>query len=59
MRAYSIFEAKGLVKLLKEVKNKLKMLNSSVRLADEVAASEAIAIDSGDESGKEISPDKK
>lgn len=38
MRAHAIFEAKGLLKLLKEVKNKLKMLNSSVKLAAEVAA---------------------
>lgn len=33
MRAHAIFESKGLIKLLKEVKNKLKMLNSSVKLA--------------------------
>ena len=38
MRAHAIFESKGLVKLLKEVKNKIKMLNSSVKLAAEVAA---------------------
>lgn len=38
MRAHAIFESKGMVKLLKEVKNKIKMLNSSVKMAAEVAA---------------------
>jgi hypothetical protein len=39
MRAHTIFESKGLLKLLKEVKSKLKMLNSSVKMAAaEVAA---------------------
>jgi hypothetical protein len=38
MRAHTIFEQKGLIKLLKEVKSKLKMLNSSVKLAQEAAA---------------------
>ena len=38
MRAHGIFESKGLLKLLKEVKSKLKMLNSSVKLASEMAA---------------------
>lgn len=33
LAAHSIFESKGFVKLLKEVKNKLKMLNSSVKMA--------------------------
>jgi ABC-type metal ion transport system substrate-binding protein len=32
MRALNIFEAKGLLKLQKEVKNKLKMLSSSIKL---------------------------
>jgi len=50
MKAHSIFESKGLVKLLKEVKSKLKMLNSSVKLAQEVAAAEVI------ESGGDDSP---
>ena len=56
MRAHSIFEAKGLIKLLKEVKNKLKMLNSSIKLAAEVVASDAL--DSGDDSGRDHSPNK-
>ncbi len=55
MRAHGIFEAKGLLKLLKEVKSKLKMLNSSVKLAAEMAAAEGIE-SGGDESGKEGSP---
>jgi hypothetical protein len=55
-KAYTIFEGKGMVKLLKEVKNKMKMLNSSVKLAAEYAANEII--ESGDESGKEQSPDR-
>ena len=33
MKAHFIFEQKGLTKMLKEVKNKLKMLSSSVKLA--------------------------
>ena len=57
MRAHGIFESKGLLKLLKEVKSKLKMLNSSVKLAAEMAAAEGI--ESGDDSGKETSPDRK
>ncbi len=56
MRAHAIFESKGLLKLLKEVKSKLKMLNSSTKLAAEMIAAEA---DSGDDSGKEASPDRK
>ena len=56
MRAHSIFEAKGLLKLLKEVKNKLKMLNSSVKLAAEVAAQEALDSAENDDSGREDSP---
>ena len=55
MRAHGIFESKGLLKLLKEVKNKLKMLNSSVKLAAEMAAAEGIE-SGGDDSGKEGSP---
>lgn len=57
MRAHGIFEAKGLLKLLKEVKNKLKMLNSSVKLTAEMAAAEALE-SGGDESGKD-SPERK
>lgn len=58
MRAHQIFESKGLIKLLKEVKNKLKMLNSAVRLtAEAVTAGEGL--ESGDDSGKEMSPDDK
>lgn len=45
-----------MLKLLKEVKNKMKMLNSSVKLAAEYAANEII--ESGDESGKEQSPER-
>jgi hypothetical protein len=55
MRAHGIFEAKGMLKLLKEVKSKLKMLNSSVKLAAEMAAAEAVE-SGGDDSGKEGSP---
>ena len=55
MRAHGIFEAKGMLKLLKEVKSKLKMLNSSVKLAAEMAAAEGIE-SGGDDSGKEGSP---
>jgi len=51
MRAHQIFESKGLLKLLKEVKNKLKMLNSSMKLAAEMAARDVL--ESGDDSGKE------
>lgn len=40
MRAHNIFESKGQVKLLKEVKNKLRMLNSSMRLAAQAAIAE-------------------
>lgn len=57
MRAHGIFEAKGLLKLLKEVKSKLKMLNSSVKLAAEMAAAEALE-SGGDDSGKEGSPER-
>lgn len=48
MRAHAIFESKGQLKLLKEVKNKLKMLSSSQR----PHAADAIAegLDSGDDS---------
>jgi hypothetical protein len=56
MRAHAIFESKGLLKLLKEVKNKLKMLNSSVKMAAEMVAAE---VESGDDSGKEGSPERK
>ncbi len=56
MRAHSIFESKGLLKLLKEVKNKLKMLSSSVKIAAEAVAAEAL--DSGDDSGNG-SPERK
>ena len=52
MKAHAIFEAKGLLKLLKEVKSKLKMLNSSVKLAADMAAQEDI------ESEEDASPDK-
>lgn len=58
MRAHGIFESKGLLKLLKEVKSKIKMLSSSVKLAAEVAAAEAIE-SGGDDSGREQSPDGK
>ena len=51
MRAHSIFESKGLLKLLKEIKNKLKMLNSSVKMAAEMVAE-------GIESGEESSPER-
>ena len=57
MRANGIFEAKGLLKLLKEVKNKLKMLNSSVKMTAEMAAAEALE-SGGDDSGKD-SPERK
>lgn len=56
LRALGIFEAKGLVKLLKEVKSKLKMLNSSVKMAAEMAVQEAVDGGSGDDSGREGSP---
>lgn len=56
MRAHGIFEAKGLLKLLKETKSKLKMLNSSVKIAAEMAAAEALE-SGGDDSGKDGSPD--
>ena len=49
MRAHHIFESKGLIKLLKEVKNKLKMLNSAVKLTAEAVAAEGL--DSGDDYG--------
>lgn len=52
MRAHGIFESKGLLKLLKEVKSKLKMLNSSVKLAAEMAAAEALE-SNGDDSSPE------
>lgn len=55
MAAHQIFESKGFVKLLKEVKNKLKMLNSSVKMAQEAAEKEGIN-DSGEDSGAEGSP---
>lgn len=58
MRAHQIFESKGLIKLLKEVKNKLKMLNSAVKLTAEAVTAEGL-VESGDDSGKEFSPDKK
>lgn len=51
MRAHAIFEAKGVVKSLKEVKSKLKMLSSSVKLAAEMAVQEGIE-SGGDESPK-------
>lgn len=51
MKAHAIFESKGMIKMLKEVKNKLKMLNSSVKLAAEVAAQEFI--ESGNEGGSD------
>ncbi len=56
MRAHAIFEAKGQVKLLKEVKNKLKMLNSCVKISAEVAAAEAV--DSGDNDSPDGSPEQ-
>ena len=56
MRAHAIFEAKGQVKLLKEVKNKLKMLNSCVKINAEVAAAEVM--DSGDNESPEGSPEQ-
>jgi hypothetical protein len=53
----AIFESKGLAKFIKEVKSKLKMLNSSVKMAAEMAAQEALDGGSGDEgSGREGSP---
>jgi len=55
MRAHAIFEAKGLLKLLKEVKAKLKMLNSSSKLAAELINVEGG--ESGEESGG--SPERK
>lgn len=58
MRAHGIFESKGLLKMLKEVKSKLKMLNSSVKLAAEMAAAEALE-SGGDDSGKDGSPERK
>lgn len=57
MRAHGIFESKGLLKLLKEVKSKLKMLNSSVKLAAEMAAAQALE-SGGDDSG-DGSPERK
>ena len=59
MRAHGIFESKGMLKLLKEVKNKLKMLNSSVKLAAEMIAADGVGLESGDDSGKEGSPDRR
>ena len=56
MRAHQVFESRGLLKLLKEVKNKLKMLSSSVKMTAEMAAQEAN--DSGDDSGKDPSQDR-
>ena len=57
LRALAIFESKGLAKFIKEVKSKLKMLNSSVKMAAEMAAEEALDGGSGDEgSGREGSP---
>eukprot|EP00347_Sterkiella_histriomuscorum_P020213 403338658 len=56
MRAHAIFESKGQLKLLKEVKSKLNMLKSSVKMAAEQVAMEAL--DSGDDSGNG-SPEKK
>lgn len=56
MRAHTIFESKGLLKLLKEVKSKLKMLSSSVKLTAEMVANEGL--ESGDDSGRDGSPDK-
>jgi uncharacterized protein YfkK (UPF0435 family) len=52
MRAHTIFESKGLLKLLKEVKSKLKMLNSSVKMAAAEVAAQEINED-GEDSGKE------
>jgi hypothetical protein len=57
MRAHAIFESKGLLKLIKEVKSKLKMLNSSSKHAAELVAADAF--DSGDDSGRDTSPAKK
>jgi uncharacterized protein YfkK (UPF0435 family) len=45
-----IFESRGLLKLVKEVKTKLKMLNSSVKLAAEMVAAEGV--ESGDDSAR-------
>ena len=56
MRAHGIFEAKGLLRLLKEVKAKLKMLSSSSKLAAELVNVDG---ESGDDSGKEASPERK
>lgn len=58
MRAHGIFEAKGMLKLLKEVKSKLKMLSSSVKLAAEMAAAEALE-SNGDDSSPERKPKKR
>jgi hypothetical protein len=57
-KAHSIFESKGLLKLLKEVKSKLKMLSSNMKLAAEAIAQEGIE-SGGDDSGRDASPDKK
>ena len=56
MRAYSIFESKGMVKLLKEVRMKLKMINQRGEITGEMAAKEAV--DSGDDSGHDSPPEK-
>ena len=56
MAAHQIFESKGFVKLLKEVKNKLKMLNSSLKMAQEAAEKEGIVESGGEDSGVEGSP---
>ncbi len=58
MRAHGIFESKGMLKLLKEVKNKLKMLSSSVKLAAEMVAAEALE-SNGDDSSPERKPKKR
>lgn len=43
--------------MLKEVKNKLKMLNSSVKIAADAVAADAL--ESGDDSGGNASPERK
>lgn len=58
MRSHAIFESKGMLKLLKEVKSKLKMLNSSVKMAAEMAAQEALEGSGADDSGRD-SPERK
>ena len=61
LRSLYIFEQKGLLKLIKEVKNKLKLLNSSQKLNIADAALQEGLESGGDDSGKDYnnSPERK